>query len=276
MKKLLKGLFFWNKKKTETEKFKERIETYMSLVVHYAPLIRKIAIGKDITSPGEMIGRMYDFYELYTGVVDQVGGMDMDEPVEIPRMQGIVAAQMTVSPGLEPPKEKQAVKPKDVINELDTIPSPISLEKIDKKISILNDKRELLEQKYAIAQINGMVKRLENRKGYEPFQAFYSRFPNTTDERIHDLLKKYKLEFNKSDLFIPTFPDEAIEIMREYNKITVKSTGEKAVFYVIAEQSAFEEKRKRLDPILLAQSPFGFYWQILGAWDKEMILLSEL
>ena len=23
-------------------------------------------------------------------------------------------------------------------------------------------------------------------------------------------------------------------------------------------------------------SSFGFYWQILGAWDKEMLLLSEL
>ena len=37
-----------------------------------------------------------------------------------------------------------------------------------------------------------------------------------------------------------------------------------------------QEKYKQRDPILLVQSPFGFYWQILGAWDKEMLILSEL
>jgi len=34
-----------------------------------------------------------------------------------------------------------------------------------------------------------------------------------------------------------------------------------------------DEKR---DPILLAQSPFGFYYNILGAWEKEMVYLPEL
>jgi hypothetical protein len=52
--------------------------------------------------------------------------------------------------------------------------------------------------------------------------------------------------------------------------------GKKPVFYVIAEPDKFRKAYERRDPILLVQSPFGFYWQILGAWDKEMILLSEL
>jgi uncharacterized lipoprotein len=47
-------------------------------------------------------------------------------------------------------------------------------------------------------------------------------------------------------------------------------------FYVIAEEKSFKSAAEKRDPILLVQSPFGFYWQILGAWDKEMILLSEL
>ena len=50
----------------------------------------------------------------------------------------------------------------------------------------------------------------------------------------------------------------------------------KPVFYVIAEPDKFRKAYEKRDPILLVQSPFGFYWQILGAWDKEMILLSEL
>jgi hypothetical protein len=45
---------------------------------------------------------------------------------------------------------------------------------------------------------------------------------------------------------------------------------------VIAEPDKFRKAYEKRDPILLVQSPFGFYWQILGAWDKEMMLLSEL
>lgn len=57
---------------------------------------------------------------------------------------------------------------------------------------------------------------------------------------------------------------------------TVELCQLKPVFYVIAEESDFKEKDKKRDPILLAQSPFGVYYDILGAWDKEMLLLSEL
>lgn len=101
-------------------------------------------------------------------------------------------------------------------------------------------------------------------------------FPVTNDEKIDDLLSKYKLVMKKSDLFVPTFPKAAIDIMTEYSETVKKFTDEAPVFYVIAEQKDFEKKYKRLDPILLVQSQFGFYWQILGAWDKEMLLLSEL
>ena len=47
-------------------------------------------------------------------------------------------------------------------------------------------------------------------------------------------------------------------------------------FYSIAEKEMFNDEYKRNDPILLVQSPFGIYWQILGAWDKELVLLEEL
>jgi hypothetical protein len=81
---------------------------------------------------------------------------------------------------------------------------------------------------------------------------------------------------NTSDLFVPEFPDEAIMVMREYTDQLQALCNKKPVFYVIAEPDKFRKAYERRDPILLVQSPFGFYWQILGAWDKEMILLSEL
>jgi hypothetical protein len=134
----------------------------------------------------------------------------------------------------------------------------------------------LMHQRYAKAQIDGLCKRLENRKKYRDNVSFFSSYPNTTDEKIDDLLKKYKLVMRTSDLFIPTFPKEAIDIMKEYTKITKDISCEEPVYYVIAEEKDFKKKNEKLDPILLVQSPFGFYWQILGAWDKEMLLLSEL
>ena len=79
-----------------------------------------------------------------------------------------------------------------------------------------------------------------------------------------------------SDIFIPEFPDDAIKLMKEYTENMLLICKKKPIFYVIAEPDKFKEAYAKRDPILLVQSPFGFYWQILGAWDKEMLLLSEL
>ena len=79
-----------------------------------------------------------------------------------------------------------------------------------------------------------------------------------------------------TDLFIPTFPTEAIEIMDKYEKKVNELCNKRPVFYVIAENEMFKKEFQRNDPILLVQSPFGVYWQILGAWDKEILLLEEL
>ena len=45
---------------------------------------------------------------------------------------------------------------------------------------------------------------------------------------------------------------------------------------IIAQEKDFKSKVEKNDPMLLVQSPVGFFWQILGAWDEEMLLLSEL
>jgi hypothetical protein len=47
-------------------------------------------------------------------------------------------------------------------------------------------------------------------------------------------------------------------------------------FYVIADKKDFDKTPAKRDPILLAQSPFGFFWNILGAWSDEMIFLGDL
>jgi hypothetical protein len=72
--------------------------------------------------------------------------------------------------------------------------------------------------------------------------------------------------------FIAEMPKEAVEVMKQYNK----ATGELCDFYNIADKKDFKKSDQRCDPILLAQSPFGHVWQILGAWDEEMMFVEEL
>lgn len=171
---------------------------------------------------------------------------------------------------------KIAVKPKDVLEELETIPTPWTLSNLQDKIDVLKYKRELITQSYSKREVEGLIERLENRKKWGKFKDFFNEFQNTTDEKIDDLLAKYDLVMKTSDLFVPEFPDDAIAVMKKYTENMMKLCKKKPVFYVIAEPDKFKKAYERRDPILLVQSPFGFYWQILGAWDKEMILLSEL
>lgn len=264
----LKGLFFWKrKKKSEVDEAEKMIQLY----IKYIPELKKIMRNADETaSEGEMIGMMYDFYANHGST---------QNPFDNDNEMGMGTRSITLNSlgAIVPPEDARiAVTPLSVRNELETIPTPFTVEKLDEKIKTLKDKSLLINQEYAKAQIDGLAKRLENRKQYKENHKFFDGFPNTTDEKIDNLLKKYKLVMKESDLFTPTFPKEAVEVMKEYTKVAKKVSGEKPVFYVIAEVKDFKKKYEKLDPILLVQSPFGFYWQILGAWDKEMILLHEL
>jgi len=171
---------------------------------------------------------------------------------------------------------KIKIKPIDVLKELETIPNPFSLTLIDEKIDILKDKSNLITQNYAKREVIALIERLENRKKYAEYKEYFDCYQNTTDEKIDILLEKYDLVMKTSDIFIPEFPIEAIKIMKEYSHAVELVCGKKPIFYVIAEVDKFKKAYEKRDPILLVQSPFGFYWQILGAWDKEMLLLSEL
>jgi hypothetical protein len=174
------------------------------------------------------------------------------------------------------PSKKIKVKPKDVLHELETVPTPFSLMGLDDKIEILKDKEKLIVQHYAKREVSALIERLENRKKYVEHKAFFDSFANTTDEKIDVLLGKYQLVMKTSDIFIPEFPDEAVKVMKDYTEKLKEVCNKKPIFYVIAEESLFKKSYEKRDPILLVQSPFGFYWQILGAWDEELILLSEL
>ncbi len=171
---------------------------------------------------------------------------------------------------------KVALKPIEVLHELERRPKRMELTLLDEKIEILKHKEKLITQVYAKREVTALIQRMENRKKYDQYKEFFELWDDTDDEKIDKLLKAHSLVMKVADLFIPEFPDVAITRMKEYTDKVMEICEKKPVFYVIAEDKNFKKLVQKRDPILLVQSPFGFFWQILGAWDAEMLLLSEL
>lgn len=179
-------------------------------------------------------------------------------------------------PQIESTPKVSLKKPIDVLNELETVPSPVKLTDLDKNIELLKLKKKLASQLYSQYNLESAIQCLENRKKYDEYKEFFEKFPCTFSDKIHELTEKYNLVIKSSEIFVPEFPEEAILIMDAYQEMTIKLCGKKPTFYVIATIDDFKAKDKKRDPILLVQSPFGYFWNVLGAWDKEMVLLSEL
>lgn len=126
-------------------------------------------------------------------------------------------------------------------------------------------------------EISSILIRLENRKKYPKFNKFYEQFPYTTGDRVTRLLKQHDhLKLGEVSQFLADMPKEATQVMKEYTEQTKQLCDKKPIFYIIAKKADFERTQKRRDPILLVQSPFAHMWQILGAWDEEMLLIEEL
>lgn len=247
IKKIIKTIFFWKKKgNPEIPKAEEMIQMYLK----YIPQLRKAFQNDDPIFDGDYLKRMYDFWGGYR---DWDNNETVDYNPDFP-------PQAIMLPAIPWEDKREEKTPLSVAHELERIPLKVNLENLDEKIALFKSKSKLISQKFTKDQVEGFAQRLENRKHYSEHHEFFKLFPVTNDEKIDDLLSKYKLVMKKSDLFVPTFPKAAIDIMSEYTETVKKFTDEAPVFYVIAEKKDFEKKYKRLDPILLVQSPFGFYW----------------
>lgn len=297
MGKQIFGFWFGSKKQKPP---RELLQDMMPFVPEFADEIRKImredaaaraGAGVMPATDGDYMGRVYDFFtnrgsstpnDGFTqvgaggnpGVYTQytTGGQ---WTAQVDAM-GAVEAPTIVSGVVKKADPQVKVKPIEVLDKLGRIPEPVKMEELDTQIATFEDKTNLTNQHWAKQQMQAMVQCLKNRKKYPDHIEFFSKFPYTTDEKISALVTTYKLVIRSADLFVPTLPKEAIDIMKEYKETCKKISGTEPNFYVIAEEQDFKDKYKKNDPILLVQSIFGFFWQILGAWDKELLILSEL
>ncbi len=153
---------------------------------------------------------------------------------------------------------------------------------VDQQLNGFKDKLALIkseeyDMRRGTTEIASIVQRLENRKKFAEVKDIFDEFPYTTSSLINKVIKENDyLQLGQVAQFMADMPNDAVEAMKRYNKGCDKLCGKQAVFYIIADKKDFKKSDKRRDPILLAQSPFGHFWQILGAWDKEMMFLEQL
>jgi hypothetical protein len=208
--------------------------------------------------------------ETYTGMIatnpNSQAPVKKEEKKEVPKAdrltpKGVYTLQMLNDKGF-----KLKTDP-DYVNEM--------VGTFKDKLALI--KSEEHDMRNGVQEVASVLMRFENRKKYTEHKAFFEEFPYTTTTKIDELVKAHSyLKIDQVAEFIADMPKEATDVMKNYNKITDKICGKQAVFYIIADKDDFKKTEKRRDPILLAQSPFGHFWQILGAWDKEMMFIEEL
>lgn len=206
------------------------------------------------------------------------------QDVNLQKLVGKKTNKKTKAPKVEAPKEK--ITPKGVyqLKMLNDASFKIKTDPtyIDEQLATFKEKLGMIkttewDMNRGTIEIGSIITRLENRKKYDQFKDFYEEFPYTSTAKISELVKTHNhLKLGQVEQFLADMPKEAVDTMKRYSDKTVALCEKKPIFYIIANKKDFEKTEKRRDPILLAQSPFGHFWQILGAWDEEMILIEEL
>ena len=93
----------------------------------------------------------------------------------------------------------------------------------------------------------------------------------TNQEMIDKLCKRYKVQMVCLGDYYRLVPKEGVDEIEKFAEAMSNVSRTEPLFKLIISD---EEQPK--DPILLAQSPFGNWWYVLGAWDKEVEIVDDL
>lgn len=264
--------------------------------------------GKDLFTFKKAPDIMYDFAQ--HGILNAREAFDLWEYARTEDSEGLadgIKNNKKVEEAEKKAKDKPKPSPKELykmeaLNDHDfTI--TIDKEYINSQIIILQEKLELLgkkpkkkkesgqgiisigsdselghpSKKFSRQELESMIERLHNRRSIASFKDVLDKYPHTTSQLVNKVITENRhLKAKEYSEFIPELPKDAVKAIKEYNEMCVKLCNKKTNFYIIAKKEDFARTPSRRDPILLAQSPFGFFWNILGAWEEEMIFLGDL
>jgi hypothetical protein len=175
--------------------------------------------------------------------------------------------------------------PIDVVNELVQHQVPLlDTTNIDKKIKSINTRIKLLHrQKLPTPEESLALQYLAARKIFLKDISVLDAWPIVSENAINDLLKKHKLVRIRlgSGAYESICPNEALQEIEKYQKVWDQLWPglERAEIILIIKESVYnkiQEIQRKKDPILLAKSPLGNWWHLLGAWDKEVDYVADI
>lgn len=171
--------------------------------------------------------------------------------------------------------KRKTVKPKAVMKELFSDKKKkvrVDLTNLDEKIKAIKKRRDFMEYDLNLSTHDEekVLNWLKARKKFKKYASLF-KWRTTTPAMIQKLLKEYKLNLGEVITYKRCIPAEAIEEMEKFTDAYGKVEKSPPQLKIIAD---IDETKK--DPIILGQSPFGNYFYVLGAWDKEVEIMDEL
>jgi len=172
------------------------------------------------------------------------------------------------------PEDKRIVKkPVEVVNEIMNEIPQFDVSDLDKKIKVVKRRFGIFkEQGLDIRDETIALRYLNARKKFLKVSKKFA-WPTTTQEKIDTLLSTYKLMKVGAASYSRNLPHEAVDEIEKWAEAQALINNEKPELSLICDQGGKEQKK---DPILLAKSPFGDWYFVLGAWDKEVMYVDDL
>ena len=167
-------------------------------------------------------------------------------------------------------------KPVEVYEEIisDTKPD-IDCTNLDEKIKMVKERilvlkrylgrTEPVDENIALGFLNARKKLLKSKAKFD--------WQITTKDKIEDLCNKYKVKLVGFSGFYKSMPTEALTELDNFVEQYEKVSDEEPNIFLIIDDGGKEHKK---DPILLVNSPFGNWYYVLGAWDKEIEIVDKL
>ena len=171
--------------------------------------------------------------------------------------------------------ERIVKKPVEVYTEILIEEPVIDMSNIKTKITVVKKRLTMLKELglnpgdeiKALKYLEARAKLLKEKKYTIPWKT-------TTRKLIDDLCNKYKLMACSFSGYYKNVPNEALEQLEAYQKMWKKYRGEDTPEVGLVCDEGGKEQKK--DPILYASSPFGNWYYVLGAWDKEVEYVDEI
>lgn len=177
----------------------------------------------------------------------------------------------------KPVEDKRvAKKPVEIFKDILMDVPFIDCRDLDNRIKLVQERTKVLADYAGLnpgSDETQALRYLKARKKFEKHKALF-QWPATTSDLINKLCTTYKVQKVSLGGYYKCVPAEGVAEIKKFGEAFYKVTEDgDPVFYLIVDVGGKEQKK---DPILYAESPFGNWYYVLGAWDKEVEIVDEL